>query len=165
MTALIVKYYHELANNAAGTKLCVFTCMTTRAVHLELAFGLDTDSFLRALSRFTSRRETLSAITSDNGMNFVGAVNELKQVEKRLDKEENLRTTAHKVIKWVFNPPSAPHFGGVSEYMAKAAKKTLYAVLGTSDVTDEELIAACASVESLLNSRPLIYLPISRPAR
>ena len=43
--------------------------------------------------------------------------------------------------------------------MVKAAKKALYAVLGTSDVTDEELITACAGVESLLNSRPLTYQP------
>lgn len=137
--------------------LCLFTCMTTRAVHLEVAFGLDTDSFLNALSRFTSRRGTPSAITSDNGTNFVGAVNELKELEKQLDKEKILRTTAHEGIKWVFNPPSAPHFGGVFECMVKAAKKALYAVLGTSDVTDEELITACAGVESLLNSRPLTY--------
>ena len=65
-----------------------------------------------------------------------------------------------------FNPPSAPHFGGVFECMVKAAKKALYAVLGTSDATDEELITACAGVESLLNSRvQTSYLPISRPAR
>ena len=114
--------------------LCVFTCMTTRAVHLEVAFGLDTDSFLNALSRSTSRRGTPSAITSDNGTNFVGAVNELKELEKQLDKEKILRSTAHEGIKWVFNPPSAPHFGGVFECMVKAAKKALYAVLGTSNV-------------------------------
>ena len=131
--------------------------MTTRAVHLEVAFGLDTDSFLNALSRFTSRRGTPSAITSDNGTNFVGAVDELKELEKQLDKEKILRTTAHEGIKWVFNPPSAPHVGGVFECMVKAAKKALYAVLGTSDVTDKELITACAAVESLLNSRPLTY--------
>ena len=59
--------------------------MTTRAIHLEVAFGLDTDSFLNALSRFTSRRGTPSAITSDNGTKFVGAVNELKELEKQLD--------------------------------------------------------------------------------
>ena len=69
--------------------LCLFICMTTRAVHLEVAFGLDTDSFLNTLSRFTSRRGTPSAITSDNGTDFVGAVNELKELEKQLDKEKN----------------------------------------------------------------------------
>ena len=128
--------------------LCVFTSMTARAVHLEVAFALDTDSFLNALSRFTSRRGTPSAITSDNGTNFVGAASELKEQEKQLDKEKILRTTTHKGTKWVFNLPSLPHFGGVFECMVKAAKKALYAVLGTNDVTDEELITACAGVDS-----------------
>ena len=137
--------------------LCVFTCMATRAIHLEVAFGLDTDSFLNALSRFTSRRGTPSAITSDNGTNFVGAVNEIKELVEKLDKEKIQRATGHKGIKWNFNPPSAPHFGGVFESMVKVAKKALYAVLGTSDITDEELITACAGVESLVNSRPLTY--------
>ena len=131
--------------------------MATRAIHLEVAFGLDTDSFLNALSRFTSRRGTPSAITSDNGTNFVGAVNEIKELVEKLDKEKIQRATGHKGIKWVFNPPSALHFGGVFESMVKVAKKALYAVLGTSDITDEELITACAGVESLVNSRPLTY--------
>ena len=83
----------------------------------------------------------------DNGTNFVEAASELKEQEKQLDKEKILRTTTHKGTKWVFNLPSAPHFGGVFECMVKAAKKALYAVLGTSDVTDEELITACTGVE------------------
>ena len=139
--------------------LCVFTCMTTRAVHLEVAFGLDTDSFLNALTRFTSRRGTPSKMTSDNGTNFVGAVavNELTELVGQLDRDKIQRRTASTNIEWVFNPPGAPHFGGVFEIMVKAAKKALYAVLGNSDVTDEELITACAGVESLMNSRPLTY--------
>ena len=137
--------------------LCVFTCTATRAIHLEVAFGLDTDSFLNTLERFTSRRETPSEIISDNGTNFVGAVNELMELVNNIDKAKIQRCTAHKKIKWVFNPPAAPHFGGVFEIMVKAAEKALYAVLSSNDVTDEELITACAGVESLINSRPLTY--------
>ncbi|XP_028413247.1 uncharacterized protein LOC114536094 [Dendronephthya gigantea] len=120
--------------------LCVFTCTATRAIHLEVAFGLDTDSFLNAFERFTSRRGIPSEIISDNGTNFVGAVSELKELANKLDKEKIQRFTAHKNVKWVFNPPAAPHFGGVFESMVKTAKRALYAVLGNSDVTDEELI-------------------------
>ena len=61
--------------------LCVFTCTATRVIHLEVAFGLDTDNFLNALERFTSRRGTPSEIISDNGTNFVGAVNEMRELD------------------------------------------------------------------------------------
>jgi hypothetical protein len=82
---------------------------------------------------------------------------------EQLDKDKIQRTTSHRNIKWVFNPPGAPHFGGVFEVMVKAAKKALYAVLGNSDITDEELITACAwcgefdqfETYNLPNGRPI----------
>ena len=45
--------------------LCLFTCLTTRAVHLKMAYALDTDSFINAFTRTTY-------VISDNGTNFVG---------------------------------------------------------------------------------------------
>ena len=137
--------------------LCLFTCLSTRAVHLEVAFGLDTDSFLNAFTRFTSRRGVPTEMVSDCGSNFVGAVNELKELAGQLDQDKIQQTTAYRGVKWNFNPPGAPHFGGIHETMIKSAKKAIYGILGTSDVTDEELITIVAGVESLLNSRPLTY--------
>ena len=119
--------------------LCLFTCLTTRAVHLEVAWELDTDSFLNAFTRFTSRRGVPKEIISDNGTNFVGAVNELKDLVAQLDREKIQRVTAHNGAKWSFNLPGGPHFGGIFEIMVKAAKKAIYAVLNNCDVTDEEL--------------------------
>ena len=76
---------------------------------------------------------------------------------KRLDQDKIRRSTVSKSVKWNFNPPGDPHFGGAHEIMVKAAKKTIYAVLSSSEVTDEELITVCTGAESLLNSRPLTY--------
>ena len=66
--------------------LCIFTCLATRAVHLDPSFSLDTPTFLQTYQRFVSRRGTPQTIYSDNGSNFVGAVKELRDGLKRLDK-------------------------------------------------------------------------------
>ena len=137
--------------------LCLFTCLETRAVHLEMAWGLDTDTFLNAFSRFTSRRGVPKEVISDRGSNFVGAVGELKKLVSQLDRQQLQSKTAELGITWRFNPPAAPHFGGAHEVMVKAAKKAIYAAVSDRDVTDEELITVFAGAESLLNSRPLTY--------
>ncbi|XP_048256637.1 uncharacterized protein LOC125382165 [Haliotis rufescens] len=137
--------------------LCLFTCLATRAVHLEIAFGLDTNSFLNALFRMAHRRGMPKEIISDNGTNFVGAVKELKELVTSLDSDITKSKLANRGIVWRFNPPNAPHFGGVFESMVKSAKRAIYAVLSSSDVTDEELMTAFTGAEALLNSRPLTY--------
>ena len=137
--------------------MCVFTCLSTRPVHLEVAWGLDADSFLNAFTRFTSRQGVPMEMISDNGTNFVGAVNELQELVGQLDKDKIQGMTSQKGVKWTFNPPGAPHFGGAQEVMLKAAKKAIYAVLSSRYVTDKELITVVTGAESLLNSRPLTY--------
>ena len=52
--------------------LCLFTCLATRTLHLEISNGLDTDSFLNAFYRMASCRGLPEDIYSDNGTNFKG---------------------------------------------------------------------------------------------
>lgn len=137
--------------------LCLFTCVMSRAVHQEVAFGLDTDSFLNAFYRMVSRRGLPTEVISDNGTNFVGGNNELTELVGLLDHTKIQQSTANLGVNWHFNPPLAPHFGGVHEIMIKAAKRAIYAVIGSVDVTDEELMTAFAGAEALINSRPLTY--------
>ena len=133
--------------------LCLFTCLATRAIHLEVSFILDTDSFLNAFFRMVSRRGLPKDIVCDNGTNFVGGSNELKELEAFDHKKIQDSTTSHGV-KWHFNPPFAPHFSGVHEIMAIYA---INAILGSGDITDEELLSAVIGAEGLINSRPLTY--------
>ena len=122
-----------------------------------MAWGLDTDTFLNAFARFTSRHGVPKEVISDRSTNFVGVVGELTKLASQLDRRHLQSETAELGLTWRFNPPSAPHFGGAHEVMVKAAKKAIYAVVGERDVNDEELITVFAGMESLLNSRPLTY--------
>ncbi|XP_058836884.1 uncharacterized protein LOC131693240 [Topomyia yanbarensis] len=94
--------------------IALFTCLVTRAVHLEVAHGLTTQSCLMAISRFIGRRDWPIEFLSDNGTNFQGASKELLAQLKGIEFDcaeqyTNART------RWTFNPPAAPHMGGVWE--------------------------------------------------
>jgi hypothetical protein len=105
----------------------------------------------------TSRRGLPEEAISDNGSNFISGNRELQELVNLLDKEKIHTSLANKGIKWTFNPPLAPHFGGVHESMIKSAKRAIYTVLHNADINDEELHSAFVGVEDLLNSRPLTY--------
>ena len=105
----------------------------------------------------SSRRGFSQEVMSDNGTNSVGAYSELRDLINQLDAEKIKISTANKRIKWHFNPPYGPHFGGVDKTMIKLAKKAIYGILRSADVTDEELVTAFAGAEDMINSRPLAY--------
>lgn len=137
--------------------LCLFTCASTRTVHLEVAYSLDTASFLNAFSRMVARRGKPELMISDNGTNFMSAERELRNLVSTLDQTQIKEQVAHDGIQWRFNPPSGSHHGGVFEALIKSAKKALRAILGESRITDEELLTAKSEVEGILNSRLLTY--------
>ena len=137
--------------------LCLFTCMSTRALHLEMAYALDTSSFMNAFYRMVSRRGLPKTMTSDNGTNFVGADGELKELVAALDQDRIQNSTVNQGIKWCFNTPAAPHHNGVHEVMVRAAKRAMHHVLHQADLSDEELTSAIVGAEGLLNSRPITY--------
>ena len=125
-------------------------------MHLEVAFSLDTDSFLNAFFRMATRRVVPEDVVCDNGTNFVGGSNDLKELET-LDNKKNQDATATHGVQWRFNPPLAPHVSCVHELMIKSAKRAIYAILNSADITDEELLSAVVGAEGLLNSRPITY--------
>ena len=146
--------------------LCLSTCLNTRAIHLEMSFKMDADSFItsiNAFSRMESRRGIPEVMFSDNGGNFAKEDKELKDLVNQLDEEKIKQTTANNRAKWSFNPPAAPQFGGVHEIMVKAAEKAIKNILGNADINEEELVTAFVGAEDLINSRPLTYQS-SQPA-
>lgn len=134
---------------------CVFTCLTVRAVHLEVANSLDTDSFINALRRFVCRRGPPEIIRSDNGSNFVGAERELSKAVKGLNQAQIAEHFRQKEITWVFNPPGASHMGGVWERMIRSVRKILALLMKEQTLLDETLLTLMCEVESTINSRPI----------
>ena len=135
--------------------VCLFTCLSTRAVHIELAYALNTESFLGAYSRFVNRRGRPDSVFSDNGTNFVGAERELRnQIEAWNDYhiDDYMKQQA---TEWFFNPPTASHMGGAWERMIRSTRKILRALTSERLLTDEQLHTFITECERVLNSRPL----------
>ena len=134
----------------------LFSCLTSRAVHLEMADSLETDAFLNAMRRFISRRGNIKLIRSDNGTNFRGAERELREALQRVNQENVQKELQQKGIEWKFNPPAASWMGGAWERMIRSVRKTLAPLLqryGTRIDKDTYHTFLC-EVESIVNSRP-----------
>jgi len=84
--------------------------MSVRAVHLEMTYSLDTDSFLNAFYRFASCHGYPETMTSDNGRNFIGANREVQELVAKLDQQKITKSSVSRGIKWNFNPPTGSHF-------------------------------------------------------
>ena len=96
---------------------------------------------------------------SDCSTNFVGAKRELQDIMKKWTKSPKLHDRlTDENIKWIFNPPAAPHMGSVWESLVKLAKRAVTAVTKGADLTDEELMTVFAESEAMLNKRPLTYI-------
>lgn len=135
----------------------LYKCLTTRAVHLDLLDHMDTDSFLLSLRCFISRRGKSYELLSDQGTNFKGGSRELEEVFSQI--QPTLREQlAKEQIRFHFNPPSAPHFGGSWEREVRSVKTALRTTLGAQIVTEEVLRTVLVEVEGILNSRPLGYV-------
>lgn len=133
----------------------IFTCLVSRAVHLEVAHHLDTDSCINALRRFICRRGPVTSIRTDQGTNFVGAQKELGEAIKELDHKKIEKTLLKEGVKWMFNPPSGAHHGGVWERLIKLTKKILSSVLKEQTLDDEALQTALCEAEAIMNDRPI----------
>ena len=137
--------------------ILLITCLSTRALHLELVESMDTDSFLMGLRRFFGRRGKPAVIYSDNGTNIVSGEKELRSLIREWNQSQITDLLSQENIEWHFNPPTASHMGGVWERLVASVKRSLRVVLGNQIVSDEVLATVLVEVESVLNSRPITY--------
>jgi Family of unknown function (DUF5641) len=135
----------------------ILVCFVTRAVHFEYSYLQTTDHIVNALLRFIARRGYCHTLYCDNAKSFLKADRELKKLYQAID-WDNLQ---HKMIsipsriEMVFNPPRAPHWGGVYERMVGSMKKALRATLANRNATIEEFRTGLCQAEAVVNGRPL----------
>ena len=131
---------------------CIYTCLLTRAVHIEKLEGLDTDSFLNGFRRFAARRGSPVKVWSDRGSNFIGGHGELL---KGLKEDQLIEYGLKRDIEWIFNPPHASHMGGIWERLIRSVRKVMIAILKDTRLTDDSLVTLFCEVEAMVNSRPI----------
>ena len=136
----------------------IFTCMASRAVHLEVAVSLETDACINAMRRFISRRGQVVQLRSDNGTNFIGAERELREAVAALNHDQIQGALSQVRIHWSFNPPAGSHHGGVWERMIRLVRRVLSSVLRQQTLDDDGLHTVLCEVEAILNDRPITQL-------
>ncbi|PIC53268.1 hypothetical protein B9Z55_003046 [Caenorhabditis nigoni] len=160
--------------------IVLFTCATTRLVHLELVRNQSTDEFMLALTRFIGRRGCPETITSDNASTFKLASEILRKhcireadflaeldLENLPDSESKNQTRIlneankemiKKSIKWYFNTALSPWQGGFFERLVGLVKKSLKHALGDEQYATKDLETIMIECESIVNRRPLTYV-------
>ena len=146
----------------------LFTCMASRAVHIEVADTLETDSFISALRRFVCRRGPIRQLRSDQGTNFVGARRELKAALEEFDHTKIRSELQRHDCDWFefnMNVPSASHMGGVWERQIRSVRSVLASLLQSngSQLNDESLRTLLCEAEAIVNSRPLTVESLNDP--
>ena len=136
--------------------IALFSCCSSRALHLELTMDLSVETFIRSLRRFTSRRGVPELITSDKAKTFKAAKKLLNQV---FNHPSVRRFCTSERISWKFNVDRAPWWGGgFFERMVQEVKRCLRKTLRNAKLDYDELHTVFVEFESTLNSRPLTYV-------
>ncbi|KRY26864.1 hypothetical protein T01_389 [Trichinella spiralis] len=119
--------------------ICLFTCMVTRAVHIEIVADMTTRSFLTAFLRFQA-----------------DAFIRLRFVGKRA--EQFQKELACRCIQWRYTTERAPWSGGYWERLVRSVKNALRKVLERSLLRFDELRTTLCELEARINNRPLTLL-------
>jgi hypothetical protein len=138
----------------------IFTCMASRAIHLETVNYMDTDSFICALRRFICRRGNVRQLRSDRGSNFIGAKGELSQAWNEMNQHQVQKFLLTKNCDWIqfdMNVPHSSHMGGVWERQIKTVRSVISALMAElgDQLDDETLRTLFTEAENVVNSRPL----------
>ena len=148
-------FYCSNGRKTIKAYITLFTCATSRAVHIEAATDMSVNTFKQSLRSFITRRGMPSRIISDNAQTFKSAAKWLKKLK---NSEEVNNFLESKGINWQFNVARAPWWGGFFERLIGLVKSCLMKILGRAKISFKEFKECLLDVEATLNNRPLTYL-------
>ena len=147
--------YEQQGKEEVKVYLCLFTCATTRAVHLEIVQDLTADTFLIVFRKFIGRRLLPKIMISNNGSTYLSAAEELCSLMESPTVKEEL---GRRSVSWRFIPKRAPWFGGFWERLIGLPKTAIKKVLGNRHVSLLILEIITVKIEATLNDRPLTFV-------
>ena len=136
----------------------LFTCLVSRAIHIEVTEKLSSSSFINACRRFIALRGNVKLVRSHRGTNFIGAIQDLGISAEFSENGPVDKTLSRYGTIWKFNPPHASHFDGSWERMIGISRRILDCMIlkDGNRLSHESLVAFMAEVCAVINSIPLI---------
>ncbi|PIK38054.1 hypothetical protein BSL78_25122 [Apostichopus japonicus] len=114
--------------------IAIFTCFTTRAVHLELIGDCSAESAVQAVERFIGRRGTPHTILTDNALQFKKGASILQAIWGQKPSEEIRECLtafySEKGINWRYIPERSPWVGGFYERLVDLVKRAIKKICG-----------------------------------
>jgi len=147
--------YIKVGSNMRQGYIALFTCATTRAVHLELCTDMTTDKFLLAFQRFVGRRGLPHTVYTDNTRTFHANNKHLAPLWTSLFAAKIHQFLAQNTITWRFIAPRAAWWGGWWDRMIGTTKRCLRKALGRFQVRGG-LNTTLVAIETAINSRPIV---------
>lgn len=141
--------------DAYKSYIALFTCASSRALHLELVPSMNSTSFKNGLIRFISIWGAPRYMISDNAKSFRKSAEDLNSIITRSPTKEYLED---KRIIWLFYLEKSPWWGGFIERLVGSVKSPLRKILYRTFLSFDEMSTLIKEIQSIINSRPITYI-------
>lgn len=149
---------HFYVKNNRGERhkiyILIFTCMNSRAIHLETVHTMSVQDFILAFVRFHNRYGLPRILYTDNARSFISGVSLLSDVvgSDFFQREYVRFNIVHKTI-----PAYSPWFGATWERLIRTIKHCLYKTIGRNIIHEINFVTALSDIQLAVNNRPLTY--------
>lgn len=140
----------------------LFTCLSSRASHIEVVEDMSSSAFINALRRFISIRGRVAEFRSDSGTNFVGCTDALRINAVNVEDPIFRNFLTKNGCSWIFNTPHSSHMGGVWGRVIGLDRRIIGAILlkqPKRQLTHDVLVTLMGELTAILKNRPLV--PVS----